>query len=67
MMSATPAGPKSFKVSNSESRFAAVKEIIEQIKKEEAEQKITKKPMIDKDVKTKKFDDNHFKRNGDKK
>ena len=67
MMSATPAGPKSFKVSNSESRFAAVKEIIEQIKKEEAEQKITKKPMIDKDVKTKKFDDNHFKRNEDKK
>jgi len=67
MMSATPAGPKSFKVSNSESRFAVVKEIIEQIKKEEAEQKITKKPMIDKDVKTKKFDDNHFKRNGDKK
>ena len=67
MMSATPAGPKSFKVSNSESRFAVVKEIIEQIKKEEAEQKITKKPMIDKDVKTKKFDDNHFKRNEDKK
>ena len=67
MMRATPAGPKSFKVSNSESRFAAVKEIIEQIKKEEAEQKITKKPMIDKDVKTKKFDDNHFKRNEDKK
>ena len=67
MMSATPAGPKSFKVSNSESRFAAVKEIIEQIKKEEAEQKITKKPMIDKDVKTKKFDDNHFNRNEDKK
>ena len=67
MMSATPVGPKSFKVSNSESRFAVVKEIIEQIKKEEAEQKITKKPMIDKDVKTKKFDDNHFKRNEDKK
>ena len=67
MMSATPAGPKSFKVSNSESRFAAVKEIIQQIKKEEAEQKITKKPMIDKDVKTKKFDDNHFNRNEDKK
>ena len=48
-------------------RIIAVKEIIEQIKKEEAEQKITKKPMIDKDVKTKKFDDNHFKRNEDKK
>ena len=36
MMSATPAGPKSFKVSNSESRFAAIKEIIEQIKAEES-------------------------------
>ena len=36
MMSATPSGPKSFKVSNSESRFAAIKEIIERIKAEES-------------------------------
>ena len=42
MMSATPAGPKSFKVSNSESRFAAIKEIIEQIKAENSE-KMTRK------------------------
>ena len=42
MMSATPAGPKSFKVSNSESRFAAIKEIIEQIKAENSA-KMTRK------------------------
>ena len=36
MMSATPSGPKSFKVSNSESRFAAIKQIIERIKAEES-------------------------------
>ena len=48
MMSATPAGPKSFKVSNSESRFAAIKEIIEQIKKEEAEQKMSSKKVLNK-------------------
>ena len=48
MMSATPSGPKSFKVSNSESRFAAIKEIIEQIKKEEAEQKISSKKVLNK-------------------
>ena len=48
MMSATPAGPKSFKVSNSESRFAAIKEIIEQIKKEESEQKMSSKKVLNK-------------------
>ena len=42
MMSATPAGSKSFKVSNSESRFAAIKEIIEQIKAENSA-KMTRK------------------------
>ena len=42
MMSATPAGPKSFKVSKSESRFAAIKEIIEQIKAENST-KMTRK------------------------
>ena len=42
MMSATPAGPKSFKVSNSESRFAAIKQIIEQIKAENSA-KMTRK------------------------
>ena len=45
MMSAIPAGPKSFKVSNSESRFAAIKQIIEQIKKEETEQKVSSKKV----------------------
>ena len=48
MMSATPSGPKSFKVSNSESRFAAIKEIIEQIKVQEAEQKISSKKVLNK-------------------
>ena len=48
MMSATPAGPKSFKVSNSESRFAAIKEIIEQIKAQEAEQKMSSKKVLNK-------------------
>ena len=48
MMSATPSGPKSFKVSNSESRFASVKEIIEQIKKEGAKQKISSKKILNK-------------------
>ena len=48
MMSATPSGPKSFKVSNSESRFAAIKEIIEQIKAQEAEQKISSKKVLNK-------------------
>ena len=48
MMSATPSGPKSFKVSNSESRFAAIKEIIEQIKKEESEQKMSSKKVLNK-------------------
>ena len=48
MMSATPSGPKSFKVSNSESRFAAIKEIIEQIKAEEAEQKMSSKKVLNK-------------------
>ena len=42
MMSATPSGPKSFKVSNSESRFAAIKEIIEQIRTENSA-KMTRK------------------------
>ena len=42
MMSATPAGPKSFKVSNSESRFSAIKQIIEQIKAENSA-KMTRK------------------------
>jgi hypothetical protein len=46
MMSATPAGPKSFKVSNSESRFLAIKEIIEQIKAEEAEEKMSSKKIL---------------------
>ena len=48
MMSATPSGPKSFKVSNSESRFAAIKEIIEQIKVQEAEQKMSSKKVLNK-------------------
>ena len=48
MMSAIPAGPKSFKVSNSESRFAAIKEIIEQIKAQEAEQKMSSKKVLNK-------------------
>ena len=48
MMSATPSGPKSFKVSNSESRFAAIKRIIEQIKAEEAEQKMSSKKVLNK-------------------
>ena len=48
MMSAIPAGPKSFKVSNSESRFAAIKEIIEQIKVQEAEQKMSSKKVLNK-------------------
>ena len=48
MMSATPSGPKSFKVSNSESRFAAIKEIIEQIKAQEAEQKMSSKKVLNK-------------------
>ncbi len=48
MMSAIPAGPKSFKVSNSESRFAAIKQIIEQIKKEETEQKVSSKKVLNK-------------------
>ena len=48
MMSATPAGSKSFKVSNSESRFAAIKEIIEQIKAQEAEQKMSSKKVLNK-------------------
>jgi len=43
MMSATPSGPKSFKVSNSESRFAAIKEIIERIKAEESTRKVAGK------------------------
>ena len=63
MMSATPAGPKSFKVSNSESRFAAIKEIIEQIKKEEAEQKISSKKVLNKNNtvnKTRKSSNNIF-------
>ena len=63
MMSATSAGPKSFKVSNSESRFAAIKEIIEQIKKEEAEQKISSKKVLNKNStvnKTRKSSNNIF-------
>ena len=63
MMSATPAGPKSFKVSNSESRFAAIKEIIEQIKKEEAEQKMSSKKVLNKNNtvnKTRKSSNNIF-------
>ena len=48
MMNATPSGPKSFKVSNSESRFAAIKQIIEQIKAEEAEQKMSSKKVLNK-------------------
>ena len=63
MMSATPSGPKSFKVSNSESRFAAIKEIIEQIKKEEAEQKISSKKVLNKNNtvnKTRKSSNNIF-------
>ena len=63
MMSATPAGPKSFKVSNSESRFAAIKEIIEQIKKEEAAQKMSSKKVLNKNNtvnKTRKSSNNIF-------
>ena len=63
MMSATPAGPKSFKVSNSESRFAAIKEIIEQIKKEEAAQKMASKKVLNKNStvnKTRKSSNNIF-------
>ena len=63
MMSATPSGPKSFKVSNSESRFAAIKEIIEQIKKEEAEQKMSSKKVLNKNStvnKTRKSSNNIF-------
>ena len=63
IISATPAGPKSFKVSNSESRFAAIKEIIEQIKKEEAEQKISSKKVLNKNNtvnKTRKSSNNIF-------
>ena len=63
MMSATPSGPKSFKVSNSESRFAAIKEIIEQIKKEEAEQKMSSNKVLNKNStvnKTRKSSNNIF-------
>ena len=42
MMKAVPSGPRSFKVSNSESRFAAIKEIIEQIRTENSA-KMTRK------------------------
>ena len=48
MMSATPSGPKSFKVSNSESRFAAIKEIIEQIKAEESAHRAAGKIVVKK-------------------
>ena len=51
MMSATPAGPKSFKVSNSESRFAAIKEIIEQIKAEESAHRAAGKIVVKKNKK----------------
>tara|TARA_B100000401_G_scaffold321494_1_gene222630 strand:- start:161 stop:595 length:435 start_codon:yes stop_codon:yes gene_type:complete len=63
MMSATPSGPKSFKVSNSESRFAAIKEIIEQIKKEESEQKMSSIKVLNKNNsvnKTRKSSNNIF-------
>ena len=43
MMSAIPAGPKSFKVSNSESKFLAIKKVIDQIK---AEEKISSKKIL---------------------
>ena len=51
MMSATPVGPKSFKVSNSESRFAAIKEIIEQIKAEESAHRVAGKIVVKKNKK----------------
>ena len=51
MMSATPSGPKSFKVSNSESRFAAIKEIIERIKAEESAQRAAGKIVVKKNKK----------------
>ena len=62
-MSATPSGPRSFKVSNSESRFAAIKKIIEQIKKEESEQKMSSIKVLNKNNsvnKTKKSSNNIF-------
>ena len=43
MLSATPEGPKSFEVSQSESRFAVIKEIIDRIKTEESAKKMTRK------------------------
>ena len=51
MMSATPSGPKSFKVSNSESRFAAIKEIIERIKAEESAHRAAGKIVVKKNKK----------------
>lgn len=51
MMSATPVGPKSFKVPNSESRFAAIKEIIEQIKAEESAHRAAGKIVVKKNKK----------------
>ena len=63
MMSATPSGPRSFKVSNSESRFAAIKKIIEQIKKEESEQKMSSIKVLNKNNsvnKTRKSSNNIF-------
>ena len=48
MMSGTKAGPKSFKVSKSESRYANIKEIIDRIKTEESEQKLSTKKDLNK-------------------
>ena len=59
MMSATPAGPKSFKVSNSESRFAAIKEIIEQIKAEESAHRTAGRKVGRENKRTKKMSVNN--------
>ena len=46
MLSATPEGPKSFEVSQSESRFAVIKGIIDRIKAEESAQKMTRRRAV---------------------
>ena len=47
MLSATPEGPKSFEVSQSESRFAVIKEIIDRIKAEESAQKTSRRRSVE--------------------
>ena len=54
MLSATPEGPKSFEVSQSESRFAVIKEIIDRIKAEESAQKTSRRRAIKQNKKTNK-------------